>query len=73
MSNSFSSIPVFVTGFRVERAVEKLCKWALTSREEKLGFTHPETLQTAKSLAILYRARGRYDEAERLARNLIII
>ena len=45
---------------------ERLYNRALEGREEKLGPTHPDTLNTVQSLAVVYRNQGRYDEAEQL-------
>jgi tetratricopeptide (TPR) repeat protein len=45
---------------------EELYKRTLTSREEKLGPTHPDTLGTVQNLATVLADKGRYDEAEKL-------
>lgn len=46
---------------------------ALTIREQKLGATHPSTARSLNNLAELYRAQGKYAEAEPLYQRALAI
>ena len=52
---------------------EKLYERALTGNEEKLGATHPNTLETVQNLANVYRNQGRYDAAEKLCERVLTV
>jgi Tetratricopeptide repeat len=58
--------PAAPAGARDWRGVEALLKQYLAERERTLGEENPFTLLTAASLALVYKAEGRYAEAEQL-------
>ncbi len=43
-----------------------LAKQAVQFAEDNAGYNHPITAQSMNNLALLYKTRGQYDEAERL-------
>ena len=56
-----------------KRRVEALPLYerTLTDREQLLGDTHPDTLNSRRNLADAYRAAGRLAEAERLQKRTV--
>ena len=46
---------------------------ALAIREKALGASHPDVGQTLNNLAIVYRAQGKYTEAEGLYKRALVI
>jgi tetratricopeptide (TPR) repeat protein len=45
----------------------------LAIREKALGTTHPDVGQTLNNLALIYRAQGKYSEAEGLFKRALAI
>jgi tetratricopeptide (TPR) repeat protein len=52
---------------------EGLYKWDIISKQEKLGFRHPEVASCLNNLAAVYDAQGRFSEAEKLYMDALAI
>jgi len=48
------------------KEADKTFRQVLEARKDKLGKNHPDTLESKHDLAVLYKERARYDEAEPL-------